>query len=198
MLNRRLVAGLLVVLSLAVLGAVIFGTRSTKREGVPATPTMTTPVPFACHGPPREGGRRIEYYAVLITPPVGHVYDWTASGNWIRICVDEDAAMIVIDWMTGAEIQRNVNDPAAVTVLDQIAQSVQINPNPTPTIGPRPVQPDPTRPWEMPLLALLALWGAGLVLFTIGRKGESPGIWLPIIGLFIIVSIFSFVISQIG
>jgi hypothetical protein len=150
-LNRRLGAGLLVVLSLAVLGAVVLRTPATVRAGVPATTAMTTPVPFTCSGITAGGGQRIAYQAVLITPPSGYVYSWVAQsgdlGNWIAICVVEYASMIVIDSMTGAEIQRDVNDPRAASVLDQIVQSVQINPNPTPTFaGRRDIQPDLTPP----------------------------------------------------
>jgi hypothetical protein len=102
---------------------------------------MTMPVPFTCSGISTGGGRPIAYRAILVTPPIGYVYGWIAQdsdfGNWMAICMVEYASKIVIDSLTGQEIQRDVNDARATAVLDEIARSVQINPNPTPSFGSR-------------------------------------------------------------
>ena len=103
-----------------------------------------TPVPLACSG--GMGGQLYAYHAIILDLPVGHVYAFRgqsgALGNWASICILEYSSMIVFDSMTGQEIQRTVNDPRAIPVLDQIARNITLNPMPTPQVFLTP----PSRP----------------------------------------------------
>jgi hypothetical protein len=123
---------------------------------------MPEPPPYSCGGPRLSGGIVIAYHAVLMTPPVGHVYSWTGVGQRtaINVCVQDLESSIVIDSQTGAEIVRYVNHPDAGPVLDQILASVRINPMPTPVMPSR-LDPQPPRPTPGPELRCSGINAAG-------------------------------------
>ena len=102
-----------------------------------ATVQVATPVPLTCSGISM-GGRLFAYHAIILDLPVGHIYSFAGQsgrfGNWASICILEYSSMIVFDSMTGVEIQRNVNDPRATPILDQIARDITLNPMPTPVV----------------------------------------------------------------
>jgi hypothetical protein len=123
----------LVALSVGGISARPVPDQEPQHPAAPALLQTPTPVPLLCSGITM-GGQLYAYRGIIFDLPVGHVYSFLGGDTWGSICVVEYSSSVIVDSMTGREMQRHVNDPRAAAVLDQIARNVTINPMPTPVV----------------------------------------------------------------
>lgn len=97
------------------------------------------------------GGQVIPAGKITFRTGVGYTYSYAittpAQGNpQLRVCVQEFNSDITIDSVTGKELSRVVNSPAATTVLDRVVGSVRFIANPplAATSTPQPPGPPPS------------------------------------------------------